>query len=163
MYTDTNLSLIILISWLANQLNCLNWFLCRIILHVSIHKLNQINKLLIKVASQLFKATWSWLKWSELINSLNLDVLYLAGWSRPEMEDNVDFYWMIWTGWTQPDVKDIVEQNNGPLMQHLDELDRAAGLDTEEQIVKQKTISEKIEMKKTYWSILKVRCLNNIC
>ena len=28
-------------------------------------------------------------------------------------------------------------------MQHLDELDRAAGLDTEEQIVKQKTISEK--------------------
>ena len=52
--------------------------------------------------------------------------------------------------WTQPDVKDIVKQNNGPLMQHLDELDRAAGLDTEEQIVKQKTISEKIEMKKTY-------------
>ena len=66
------------------------------------------------------------------------------------MEDNVDFYWMIWTGWTQPDVKDIVEQNNGPLMQHLDELDRAAGLDKEEQIVKQKTILEKIEMKKTY-------------
>ena len=43
-----------------------------------------------------------------------------------------------------------MEQNNKPLMQHLDELDRAAGLDTEEQIVKQKTISEKIEMKKTY-------------
>ena len=34
--------------------------------------------------------------------------------------------------WTQPDVKDIVEQNNGPLVHQLDELVNAAGLDTEE-------------------------------